>query len=93
MYAPFFSRFSNVFKFRFFPSITQLFKFHSFCLQKSESCTNMDQSELPVYKLTEKYFTNTMVVQLKAYVMIQLSYLTRAAKVRFRDLFTYDTKI
>lgn len=42
----------------------------------------MDQIELPVYKLTEKYFTNTMVVQLKAYVMLQLSYLTKAAKVQ-----------
>lgn len=41
----------------------------------------MEQSEIPVYKLTEKYFTNTMIVQLKAYIMIQLSYLTRATKV------------
>lgn len=52
----------------------------------------MDQIELPVYKLTEKYFTNTMVVQLKAYVMIQLSYLTKAAKVQKQNtlLFTYQ---
>lgn len=43
----------------------------------------MDQPQLAVYKLTEKYFINTIVVQLKAYVMLQLSYLTRATKVRF----------
>lgn len=49
--------------------------------QKSQACIRMDQAQLPVYKLAEKYFINTMVVQLKSYVMIQLSYLTRAAKV------------
>lgn len=42
----------------------------------------MDKVELPVYKLTEKYFTHTMAVQLKAYIMLQLSYLTKAAKVQ-----------
>lgn len=41
----------------------------------------MDESQLAVYKLIEKYFINTIAVQLKAYVMLQLSYLTRAAKV------------
>lgn len=37
---------------------------------------------MPVYRLTEKYFTHTMAVQLKAYIMLQLSYLTKAAKVQ-----------
>lgn len=51
--------------------------------QKSEACDDMDKVDLPVYKLTEKYFTHTMAVQLKAYIMLQLSYLTKASKVPF----------
>lgn len=42
----------------------------------------MTKIDLPVYKLTEKYFTHTMAVQLKAYIMLQLSYLAKAAKVQ-----------
>lgn len=41
----------------------------------------MNEPQLAVYKLTEKYFINTMFAQLKAYIMLQLSYLTRATKV------------
>lgn len=49
--------------------------------QKSNGCTDMNQSELADSKITEKYFINTMFVQLKGYIMLQLSYLTRATKV------------
>lgn len=56
-----------------------VFRFH----KKSNGCTDMDQPTLAVYKLTEKYFINTIFDQLKAYIMLQLSYLTRATKVQF----------
>lgn len=36
---------------------------------------------MAVDKLTEKYFICTIVDQLKAYIMLQLSYLTAATKV------------
>lgn len=54
--------------------------YFDFFKNKSEACTNMNQSQLAVYKLAEKYFINTIAIQLKAYVMLQLSYLTRATK-------------
>lgn len=48
----------------------------------------MNQHQLPAYKLTENYFISTIVHQLKTYVMLQLSYLTRATKVRSNEEFT-----
>lgn len=65
--------------------------FHFLPKQTSQSCTDMDEPQIAVYKLLEKYFFNTIVLQLKAYVMLQLSYLTGATKVRSR--FDFDIQI
>lgn len=68
-------------------STPNLIGYHNFLFrlflfeQKSNGCTDMNQSELADFKITEKYFINTMFVQLKGYIMLQLSYLTRATKV------------
>ncbi|XP_031627540.1 uncharacterized protein LOC116343553 [Contarinia nasturtii] len=54
--------------------------YFDFLKNTSESCTDIDEPQIAVYKLVEKYFFNTIVLHLKAYVMLQLSYLTGAAK-------------